>query len=688
MKPRLYECSRRNALRLGARGLVGLSLPVLCGPGVLPFAWGEEAAPPAQHFPRMVQEYLAARVRDVEEEADRRRARVRTRRDALAYVKDVRRRIALCFGPWPAKTPLNARVTGILRRDAYRIEKVIFESRPGFLVTAHLYVPEGREFPLPGVLATCGHTSNGKSGYQEFAQGLARQGYVVFIFDPIGQGERMQYPDERGRSRYGLGVREHLQAGNQQVLVGEVLASWFAWDGIRAMDYLLSREEVDPRRVGVTGNSGGGTQTTWLCGVEDRMTMAAPSCFVTTLRRNLENELPADTEQCPPGALALGLDHSDFLAAQAPRPILILGKEKDFFDVRGVETAYRRLKSLYRLLGAEENIGLFVGPTPHGFTQENREAMYHWFNEAIGYPQLEQEPDIVLQDDKTLWCTPEGQVHLLDSKPVWAFTAEKSRALRERRRAPKTPRELQRRVRDVHALPGEAAPPEYRVLRPRSTPGYPKPHASVHAVESEPGVFAIVYRLSDERIHSRPPRGKRALLYVSHQSADLELREDAWLRECLLSEAGASLFACDVRGIGESRPSTTARDAYADPYGPDFQHASYSLMLDEPVLGRRTWDVLRVLDWLGMFGHDDVHLVGQGWGALPATFAALFSERVARVTLRHAPASYADIAETETYRWPLSALPFGLLLEFDLPDCYRVLQARGLVQIDPLGAKP
>ncbi len=138
------------------------------------------------------------------------------------------------------------------------------------------------------------------------------------------------------------------------------------------------------RHLGITGNSGGGTMTTWLCGVEDRWTMAAPSCFVTEFRRNMENELGADMEQCPPRALALGLDHEDFLAAMAPKPVIILAKEKDYFDARGNEAAYHRLKQLYRLLGADENVAYFVGPTYHGYSQENREAMYRWFNRCTG----------------------------------------------------------------------------------------------------------------------------------------------------------------------------------------------------------------------------------------------------------------------------------------------------------------
>jgi len=253
---------------------------------------------PLNRFPRMVQEFFVRSVRRIETQANERRAGLKSRTDAEAYVHDVREKIQQSFGPWPEKTPLKPRITGTVERDAYKIENIIFESRPNFLVTANLYIPKGRAFPLPGVVGTCGHSATGKmiSVYQSFAQGLARQGYVVLIYDPIGQGERLQYPDENLKSKVGVGVREHLYAGNQQFLVGEFIGSWRAWDGIRALDYLLSRGEVDPRHVGVTGNSGGGTMTTWLAGVERRWTMAAPSCFVTTFRRNTENELPAAVE--------------------------------------------------------------------------------------------------------------------------------------------------------------------------------------------------------------------------------------------------------------------------------------------------------------------------------------------------------------------------------------------------------
>jgi hypothetical protein len=223
-----------------------------------------ETYEPLNRYPRMVHEWYVRQVREAEQRKLRRIEGLKTKADAEAYVVSVKKKIRQCFGPEPKRTPLNARVTGVVERDAYRIENVIFDSRPGFPVTANLYVPKGRTYPLPGVVGTCGHSTNGKAAepYQSFAQGLAKLGYVCLIYDPIGQGERMQYADDELKSRIGVGVQEHLHAGNQQFLVGEFFGMWRAWDGIRALDYLLTRPEVDKRHVGVTGNSGGGTMTT------------------------------------------------------------------------------------------------------------------------------------------------------------------------------------------------------------------------------------------------------------------------------------------------------------------------------------------------------------------------------------------------------------------------------------------
>ena len=635
----------------------------------------------------MVHEYFVARVREIERLAQGRRAALTTRAEAEAYVREVRDRIRKSFGAFPGRTPLNPRVTGVIERDAYRIEKVIFESRPGFPVTANLYVPKGRAFPLPGVVGTCGHSDNGKAAepYQSFAQGLARLGYVTLIFDPIGQGERLQYVDDNLKARRGTGTSEHLYAGNQQFLVGEFFGTWRAWDGIRALDYLLTRPEVDPKKVGITGNSGGGTMTTWLCGLDQRWAMAAPGCFVTTFRRNLENELPADTEQCPPSALALGLDHSDFLAAIAPTPLILLGKERDYFDARGLEEAFDRLRRLYQLLGAEQNVELTIGPTAHGYSQEIREAMYRWFNRVTGVSDVQSEPPLTIEKDETLWCTPRGQVAELKPRTMFSFTREISVRLRTSRQQ-LSGDALRRSVREALRLPARSGVPEYRILRPSDNRGYPKKHAATYAVETEPGIFAIVYRLAEEPLLSRPPRDqRRALLYVAHQSSDAELRDEPLIASLVKAEPDSACFTCDVRGIGESQPETCGVDTFRRPYGSDYFYAIHSVMLDYPYVGQKTHDVLRVVDWLKAYGHTEIHIAAKGWGTLPAIFAAMLSDGVVQVTLKNALTSYSEIAESEEYRWPLSALLPGVLGKFDLPDCYRALEAKGLRQIDPWG---
>ncbi len=238
-----------------------------------------------------------------------------------------------------------------------------------------------------------------------------------------------------------------------------------------------------------------------------------------------------------------------------------------------------------------------------------------------------------------------------------------------------------------HDLQESERPPAFRILRSHRGRDYPLPYACTYAVQAEPGIMAIVYLLSKESWESRPPRaGSRAVLYVAHRSSAAELKTEPLIKEVMEQEPESTVFTCDVRGVGESTPNTCGDNTFDDPYGCDYFYAIHSLMLDRPYLGQKTWDVLQTLRFLAAHGYVDVHLVGKGWGALAATFAALLSQQVTQVTLKNALESYTCVAESEQYHWPLATMLPNVLAHFDLPDCYRALEPKKLRQIEPWGA--
>ena len=435
--------------------------------------------------------------------------------------------------------------------------------------------------------------------------------------------------------------------------------------------------------------------TTWLCGLERRWTMAAPACFVTTFRRNLENELPHDTEQCPPRAIALGLDHADFLAAMAPKPVIILAKERDYFDVRGSLETFARLKHLYTLLGQPDNIALHIGPTEHGYSQENREAMYRWFNRVTGISDATKEPALTIEKDEMLQCTPRGQVAAENARTVFTFTAEKSKALAASRGNPAGD-ELKRRIAEVLKLPEASAtepPPDYRILRPVRDRKYPRPGFTTYAVETEPEAFALVTRLADSSHLSRPPQDdpRTATLYVSHHSADAELRTEPLVKE-LLEAAGRRTVLC-LRPPRHRR--VAARHLRQRPVPLALRQR---LFLRRPrascstgrTSARRRTTCSGFSTGSPRSATGKIHLAAKGWGTIPATFAAVLSDRVNASHAQTGPRLPTRTSpRAENYKWPLSCLAPGILAHFDLPDCYRALEAdKKLRQIEPQGAVP
>lgn len=633
-----------------------------------------------------IHSYYREKMEEVVADRRRRLDAVRTREQALRYVSEVKGKISGCFSPFPDKTPLNAKITGTVEREGIRMEKVIFESRPGFPVTGVLYLPASPADALPAVLGLCGHSKNGKAepNYQAFCQGLALKGFVVFIIDPISQGERVQYLDtERGQG-VDWCCEEHNMLGKQLGLCGDFFGDWLVWDGIRALDYLLERPEVDPSRVGVTGNSGGGTMSTYLHLLDDRPKMTAISCFITSYWHNYNNELPADAEQIPPGILARGCDMADFLIARAPKPVMILGQKNDFFDPRGTREAYEEVRRIYALLGAEEAVRLFIGPDDHGYTQANRQAMYGFFAEHAAVEGGALEPkEVEPLPDAQVWCTKEGQAFRMPgTRKVVEFIQERAETLRAERVTPTAETLIpwlatRLDIPDVVAAP-PLRTPKRRVIRDPDNPEILR-MVSRFALATEPDVESRLL-LIDRKAWYHIPEEKTGLLYVAHLDALDEIKDG--LPEL---HAEGRIFGLDVRGIGEVRPTTCVNiKDYFTPYDTDYFYASTGTMLDSLYLGGKIRDVLAAVALLKESGYESLQLAGRGIGSLVVALAALFCPFVSLIRLLNAPVSYQHgmLAKGLT-RWPLSHMVPGALEMFDLPDVYRILAERDFSIINP-----
>ena len=634
-------------------------------------------------YGHMVHEHTVGRVLRILRERAERLAAVRTKVDAQDYVDDVRAKAARCFPALPDRTELKARITGTMDCGEIRLEKVVYESRPGFLVTANLYLPTRFDDELPCVLGLCGHSDTGKAygPYQFFARGLAHKGFAVLIVDPVSQGERRQYYAEEGVPAGESGPRStvaHNMIGNRMLLTGDFVGSWFAWDAIRGLDYLLARPETDATRVGVTGCSGGGTQTTLVTALDERISMAAPNCYITSWLCNLENELPADAEQNPPRALEFGLDEADLLLAYAPRPTMILAEENCYFDLRGARQAHADVKKIHTLLGSPDSAEISVGHLDHGYHKHAREAMYRFFIQHAGLKVDCREPEMQEIPESQLHAAG-GEVVPFGSKKIFSFTQARARELKELR-ARLSHDALKEAGRMLLQIELPDTLPHYRYLRrsggqdPATGKGYQ------FAVETEPGIQAILTMFGDLENQCRLPKG-RVSICVGHLSSEDDCASQPWLQRRLSN--GERILAADLRGTGQSFPASCGSRELLEPYGADYLYASFGSMMGESYLGRRVFDLLRVIELLED-GGADVHLIGRGIGSVPVTMAALLHPSQPTCELVHYLPSYEILINNPLHNWPLSCFIENCLATFDLPDVYLALGDR-MKKCDPWG---
>jgi len=330
-----------------------------------------------------LQRHVYARSEAALTAGDARRAAITSAKDLAQHRHKVREAFIASFGGLPSSDhPLSPRCTGTLHGDGFRIEKLIYSPRPGVHITANLYVPDNLTQPTGAVLFVCGHNRDAKAftQYQDVCQQFAQAGLVVLAQDPPGQGERQRH---LASDREMWGVVEHDLAGDQCLMLGDGLARYFVHDAIRGLDVLCSRPEVDPSRLGVTGNSGGGTQTAMLMLVDDRLAAAAPATFIMDRRSYLHAGGAQDAEQIWRGFAAHGYDHHEILLAMAPKPVLVLAVTWDFFPIEGTRRTVNDCQRVWDLLGAAGRLQVVEDRSRHNYTLSLARAATAFFSEHL-----------------------------------------------------------------------------------------------------------------------------------------------------------------------------------------------------------------------------------------------------------------------------------------------------------------
>jgi hypothetical protein len=548
----------------------------------------------------------------------------------------------------PSDAPLNARITRTQRREGYRIEHVLFESLPGYRVTALAYVPDGPG-PFPAVLGTAGHSVEGKAHtlYQHAWISMARRGFLVLAYDPPGQGERLEYYDPATKtSSVGVGVPEHVMTGQQLLLTGTTLAAYMVQDGRRAIDYLLTRGDVDATRLAVAGNSGGGTQAALLAAFEPRLAAIVASCYMTSWQQLWRGPGPQDAEQIVPGFLSSQLDFADFALAAAPRGFLVSSAIRDYFPIEGARSCHAELRRLYGLLGADDHVAMVENDATHGWSQPLREGAYRWLRTWLSAPDAPAaEAPLTPDEPSTLHVTATGQLATSGgSRTTRAINLERARAL-----AASRPAATAAALRAVVQL-GDTRPPA-RVIA-REPAGDDRRERLV--IEVEPGV-----RLTGTL--RRPAPGTThagTALVVDDRGTDASTEADA------LAAAGHTVLALDLRGTGDLGP-VKGESGYAATY----QFAARAWLLGTSVVAWQVRDVLAGLEVLRAEAPGTATRTVHARGlTVPAVLWAAQVDRPDTLVLQDGLVSYLDLAAADRYEDASLAVVPGVLTVTDLPE--------------------
>ncbi|PYT43623.1 MAG: hypothetical protein DMG45_06380 [Acidobacteria bacterium] len=561
--------------------------------------------------------------------------------------------------------PLNVRITGRVQSENYVIEKVIFESAPGFFVTANLYRPN-RPGRFPAVLLQSGHTQEGKPEPQRVAVNLALKGFVALTFDPLGQGEREQtYERQVDRPLAGWSVNEHIQAGAQSLLIGESVARFFIWDAKRAIDYLLSRPEVDSASLRAVGCSGGGALTTFIGALDPRVKAVATACFINSYRQLFAGPDP-DSEMSPPHLLSSGLDMADYVELSAPKPWLILATDRDYFTPSGARIVYEEARHWYDLYGAPDKLRFFVGPGPHGTPLETREAIYEWMIRWLkdGHGDSHEQP-VKLYTNHELLVTRSGHVqHEPGSRKLYQLILDEFRAKKRQKTIPELLIEL-RRLK----VPSEGSAPE--VIVSEVVDGLEGRREQVK-FESEPGV-EISGRLYIPKSGGRKPA---ALLIADKMSS-------YWIPS---TTSLAERIAKTGRIVLELEPRDSPTQDDHRPYVGNWLANARADQIGRNLPSMRAHDILRGVDVLAARSDVDpgsIRAAARGVSGIWLLLAAATDTRIGKVWLDRTPYSLRAALGNSMNTGLFDAVIPGFALHWDLEDLRKAMRNRSVLWTDP-----
>jgi cephalosporin-C deacetylase-like acetyl esterase len=596
--------------------------------------------------------------------------------------------------PLPKRTPLNARVLVVIEKNGYRVEKVVYESMPRFFVTGCLFVPRNAGPKCPAVLNVIGHNQDAFRDelYQTVYLNLVRKGFVVLAIDPLGQGEDVQYYDPAIQlSSIGYTVIEHCYFGNQCFLSGVSPARYFAWDGIRGIDYLLTRTEVDPDRVAVTGFSGGGTVASYIGALDERVKVSIPCSWSTASRRQTETKGAQDAESVFVRGLAKGITFEDLVEVRAPRPTLMTFTSRDeYLSIQGAREAYQEIRGAYAAFGREENVGLEEDDYKHWMTPPIRRAIYAFLMKHLGISGQPDEEKIEPLSKEELKVTPTGQISTSfpRAESVFSINRSETEALLER---------LSNSRKDIAAHVDRARKAAVSISGYKS-PG-DSPAAFFNGRYRRDGYSIAKFGIRGEGDYVIPAllfvpsgAGRRipGLVYVHPQGKAQEARPGGEIET--LVKAGFVVAAIDVLGAGETANTVTRAIA------PEYT----GVMTGRSTVATRAGDIVRTVNWLKQVDSVDPQRIGAaavGVMGIPLLHAAAFESSIAGIVVQSPLISYRSVVMNRFYRIGLIrneggglGYPYevdfswgvaGALTGYDLPDLVGCIAPRRIALAGP-----